>query len=144
MNRRKWIGAIAGGSSASMLAGTAVGQNNNNSNGNGTRQKCADACSECMLKCLKCHAYCVEMLEKESTPHVHGGKPCLDCAAFCKMCLSVCIRGGPMVAVAVEACAKACETCAAECAKYPEDKMISECAAECLKCAKACRAVLAK
>ena len=141
MNRRAWVGTVAAGATTAGWVGNAAGQNNN---GNGARDKCADACGECILKCLRCHAYCVEMLEKESALHAHGGKPCLDCAEFCRMCLSVCVRGGPMVPAAAEACAKACEMCAAECAKHPEDKMISECAAECLKCAKACRAVLAK
>lgn len=74
-----------------------------------------------------------------------GKKDHAKCAEICNDCMHICECGahcaqGPLAAIVMKACAEACDVCAAECEKFPDDEVCKACAKVCRDCAKACRA----
>lgn len=100
---------------------------------------CTTIAAKCLAECLACFAHCTEHALKGHKEHAACAQECLDCSEFCKVCLTICSRGGPMQPICCEACAKACEECAKACEKFPDDKVMAACAKTCRECAKACK-----
>ena len=104
---------------------------------------CAKACSDCQRECDSCGAHCASQLEAGKKDHATTLAHCLDCAALCAAAASIVSRSGPFAALICKACVDACALCAKECEKFPTDKHMQECAAECRKCEKACKEMVA-
>ncbi|WP_254507637.1 four-helix bundle copper-binding protein [Anatilimnocola floriformis] len=104
---------------------------------------CAKACSDCQRECESCAAHCADQLESGKKDHATTLATCLDCAAFCATAASIVARGGPFSALICKACVDACAMCGKECEKFPDDKHMKECAAECRKCEKTCKEMVA-
>jgi hypothetical protein len=100
--------------------------------------ECCTTCSKCLAECLKCYAHCAEHAVAGHKEHAECMKACLDCSEFCKLCLTICGRGGVMMGICCEACAKTCEACAKACEKFPDDKTCAACAKMCRECMKCC------
>jgi hypothetical protein len=109
----------------------------------GMNEACAKACSDCQRECESCAAHCAKQLEGGKKDHSTTLATCLDCAAFCASAASIVARGGPFAALICKACVDACAMCGKECEKFPDDKHMKECAAECRKCEKACKDMVA-
>ncbi|QDU27825.1 hypothetical protein ETAA8_29160 [Anatilimnocola aggregata] len=104
---------------------------------------CAKACSDCQRECDSCAAHCARQLEAGKKDHAKTLAFCHDCAAFCATAASIVARSGPLAALICKACVDACAMCAKECEKFADDKHMKECAAECRKCEKACKDMVA-
>lgn len=104
---------------------------------------CAKACSDCQRECESCAAHCAEQLTAGKKDHAKTLATCQDCATFCVAAASIVARGGPFAALICKGCVDACALCAKECEKFPDDKHMKECAAECRKCEKACKDMVA-
>lgn len=97
-----------------------------------------EAINECAASCGGCADACIGegMLECART--------CLDCADVCRATAAILARPAPSGAIwrtQLEACAAACDECAAECASHDDDHC-QACAASCRACAEACRTLL--
>jgi hypothetical protein len=101
--------------------------------------KCAKACSDCQLECAMCFQHCTGLLGQGMKEHVTTARTCADCGDVCALCATLCGRQSPFAATEAEACAKVCDDCAAACEKFPDHKMMVECAKSCRDCAKACK-----
>ncbi len=98
---------------------------------------------ECIDNCLNCHAVCLEMI-----PHCldKGGRHAeskhvgllLDCAAICQTSAGFMLRNSAFFADACRTCARLCDACAEDCAKFTDDKEMQRCADVCRKCAESC------
>jgi hypothetical protein len=64
---------------------------------------------------------------------------CNDCSDVCATAARLVARRGPLHVEYCELCIKACNRCAAECAKYPDQPHMVACAKACRDCAAACR-----
>lgn len=106
-------------------------------------EACAKACSDCQRECESCATHCARQLEAGKKDHAKTLATCLDCASFCVAAASIVARSGPFSALICKACVDACAMCAKECEKFPDDKHMKECAAECRKCEKACKEMVA-
>lgn len=104
---------------------------------------CAKACSDCQRECESCAAHCAKQLEAGKKDHATTLATCLDCAAFCATAASIVSRSGQFAALICKACVDACAMCGKECEKFPDDKHMKQCAAECRKCEKACKEMVA-
>lgn len=105
-------------------------------------EACAKACSDCQRECDACATHCAHQLESGKKGHLTTLMTCRDCADICAAAAQIVARGGPFAGTICTACVKACNDCAAACEKFPDDKHMKECAEECRKCEKACKAML--
>lgn len=105
----------------------------------GEMLSCAETCSDCQRMCASCATHCAKLVQSGSKEHLTSLGTCLDCAEFCSTAAQIVARGGPFATIICKACAEACDQCMKECAKYPDDKHMTQCANECKECAKACR-----
>jgi hypothetical protein len=105
---------------------------------------CRQACAECELACLACADACL------NEEHVARLRRCisldLDCADICAATARLLSRESvdlKLLRALVEACARACATCGAECELHaPEHEHCRFCAALCRDCAERCGRVL--
>lgn len=93
----------------------------------------------CVRECESCSDHCAMLLESGKKEHRATEKLCRDCAEICAAALRIVSRDGPMTSLITEACARACEQCARQCEKVPDDAHMKACAKACRDCATACR-----
>ncbi|HLK58603.1 MAG TPA: hypothetical protein VKU00_18680 [Chthonomonadaceae bacterium] len=100
--------------------------------------KCAKACNDCMATCQACTKHCEAMIKAGTKGHETTQKLSADCADICAAAAKICNRQGPMTVAICAICARACESCGAACAKYPDMKPMQDCVKSCKVCAAAC------
>lgn len=105
-------------------------------------QACAKACSDCQRMCDMCGSHCAHMVVDGRKTHAASIASCLDCSTICSAASTIVARGGPFSTTICSACAEACNKCALNCEKFPDDKHMKMCAEECRKCEKACQDML--
>ena len=95
-------------------------------------EKCHDACVRTMTHCLE-----------RGGPHADPGHitTLLDCIDFCSTCANFMLRESAAHHRVCEVCAEVCDACAATCDRFPDDKVMAECAETCRRCAESCRAM---
>jgi hypothetical protein len=103
---------------------------------------CAKACSDCTTSCSDCYRHCLGLVIAGEKDHSKTLILCNDCAEICATAGKLTARQSPLSATVCEACAKACDECGAACAKFPQDKHMSDCAKTCHDCAAACREMI--
>jgi hypothetical protein len=104
--------------------------------------KCAKACADCQLSCDACFRHCTELTAGGAKEHAQTLQLCFACGEFCSLSAKLVAARSPLAREACEACAAACDKCGAACAKYPDHKIMAECAKCCGDCAKACREMI--
>jgi len=139
MNRRDMLVGFGAGAAILTGVGTVVADDKDKEMKD-CCEECCSTCAKCLAECLKCYAHCAKMVKAGKSEHAACMAACLDCSEFCKLCMTICGRGGAMMAICCEACAKACEACAKACEKFPEDKACVACAKMCRECLKGCNA----
>ena len=145
MNRREVLAGVGAG--VALLAGVGTAEDKVQDKIKDMKEcctECGTTCAKCLAECLKCYAHCADMVGMGKKEHAECMKACLDCSEFCKLCLTICGRGGAMMAICCEACAKACEMCAKACEKFPDDKACAACAKMCRECIKCCNSCCKK
>jgi hypothetical protein len=105
-------------------------------------EKCAKVCADCMRECDACFRHCADLVSGGRKEHVATMLLCADCADFCGTAARVAARGGPLMSLACEACARACDLCAEACEAHASDKQMAACAKSCRECAKSCREMM--
>lgn len=100
---------------------------------------CARMCGECQLACEKCFDHCGMQAANGKAEHAKAMKLSQDCSEFCGMAAKLTGRRSSLSPLAREACAKACDACAAECETFADSSAMKGCAEACKKCAAACR-----
>ena len=103
---------------------------------------CAKACADCMNSCASCYQHCLHLVSAGEKDHGKTAVLCNDCAEVCSTAAKLASRQSPLSTVVCEACAKACDECGTACAKFPQDKHMSDCAKACQDCAAACREMI--
>jgi hypothetical protein len=131
------LGALQGVAGAQQPGGNA------GSHVHGAMKECAEECADCARECESCAAHCAKQLEAGRKEHAQTLASCLDCATICSAAASIVARSGPFAAVICKACIDACNLCAKECEKFPDDKHMKECAEACRKCEKECKEMVA-
>ena len=147
MNRRNLLGmlAVALAMAGATLAADRVKEKGTKEKGTKGHDsmhidKCARACTDCMLECESCAHHCAHLVAAGKKEHQRTLGTCTDCAVFCALAAKIVAHHGPMAVPACEACAKACDTCGDACEKVGEDDAHMNCSAKaCRDCAKACR-----
>lgn len=95
----------------------------------------------CSLFCTSCADACVA----EDMAMAQCIRNCLDCADVCAATARLAVRRTAqnidVLRAQMEACIKACETCAAECAQH-DNPHCALCAKMCRECADDCRKAL--
>jgi hypothetical protein len=102
-------------------------------------EACARACAHCAKECESCLNHCTQMLADGKKEHLATVRSCNDCGDICAMAGKLIARDGAFANLMCVACAKACDGCGAECAKFPNDEHMTVCAKACKECATACR-----
>jgi hypothetical protein len=102
-------------------------------------EACLKECARCARECESCLTHCTELVAAGKKEHVQTLRTCNDCGDLCALAAKLIARDGAFMNVMCTACAKACDGCGAECAKFPNDDHMSRCAQACKDCAKACR-----
>src|SRR6516225_7211585 len=103
---------------------------------------CAKACAECTNSCASCYHHCVNLVGAGKKDHSKTLVLCNDCAEVCSTAAKLTSRHSPLSAVVCETCARACDECRAACARFPQDKHMTDCAKSCADCAAACRQMI--
>ena len=83
-----------------------------NAYGSSPADHCAKACADAMASCSKHVRHCTQQLADGHKNYARCLGMCVGCLQMSGACVGTCY--GPMGAVAAEACAKACDLCAAE------------------------------
>jgi microcystin-dependent protein len=104
---------------------------------------CAKACSDCQRSCDHCATHCAHEVHAGHAEHMTTLATCRDCAEFCSAAARIVAADGPFADLICGACAEACARCGHACEKFPDDEHMKMCAAECRKCEKACKDMLA-
>jgi hypothetical protein len=105
-------------------------------------EACMKECARCAKECASCLNHCIQLVADGKKEHVTTLRTCNDCGDMCAMAAKMIARDGAFANLMCAACAKACDGCGAECAKFPHDEHMSKCAQACKDCAKACRAMV--
>lgn len=98
--------------------------------------KLIEKLGNCQAKCNYCFNACLE--EDDVKMMVKCIKLDKECAEICALTLFSVASKSSLYKEVVQLCAKACEECAEECRKYP-DQHCQECAKACQECANACK-----
>lgn len=107
--------------------------------------ECLRECHDCAAACAVCADACLaEEMVKELVRCIRLN---LDCADVCEATGRVLARqtepDASLLRAQLEACARACEVCGAECARHADmHEHCRVCAESCRRCAQACRRVL--
>jgi hypothetical protein len=99
----------------------------------GTTVRCIEACERCAAECGTSGNP-----EREKCAAVAR-----DCADIASLSMALMSRGSQYYDEICQVHAKACDACAAICAKFPEHACCVECAKACRACAEECRACAA-
>ncbi len=102
-------------------------------------EACAKVCADCMLVCEKTAHHCSELVVAGKKEHAKPAMLAADCAEFCALSAKLTARHSDLSPAACEACAKACDMCGAECAKFADMPEMKACIESCKKCAASCR-----
>jgi hypothetical protein len=110
-----------------------------------TQAACMEACAACALACNACADGC--LMEREIAAFRRCIQLDLDCAAICGAMASLLARGSdfdPRIWRAqLEACARVCAACDAECLRHADHHPHCRvCAEACRVCAERCGALL--
>lgn len=100
---------------------------------------CAKVCADCMVTCEMTAHHCGELVVAGKKEHAKPAMVAADCAEFCALSAKLTARHSDLAPASCEACAKACDLCAAECAKFPDMPEMKSCVESCKKCAASCR-----
>lgn len=96
-------------------------------------------CLACARSCNETIVHCLELGGEHANPtHISA---LLDCAQICETAAAFMARGSQLHPNVCAACADACDRCAAECERFPDDAAMAECARICRQTAKSCRAM---
>jgi hypothetical protein len=139
MKRREMILAL-GGSALSLTALSTLTAADHHRRNNPHADHCAKACADCMVDCAKDLQHCLAHLAGGRKEYAKCAELCAGCYQLCNAALSCCHSS--LAPTGAEASAKACELCAAECEKFPNDEVMKVCATSCRDCASACRALV--
>lgn len=75
-------------------------------------KRCADACNTCSVACLQ---------EENVAEMSRCVRLDLDCAAICRLAVSVMVRDSEFSKAICQLCADLCEACAEECNKHDHE-----------------------
>ena len=103
----------------------------------------------CIQECLNCHAICTTTVshcltmggQHASVQHI---TTLLDCAEICQTSANFMTRMSDMHGSVCGVCAEICESCARDCERFGDDKMMQQCAEVCRSCAESCREMAAQ
>lgn len=99
--------------------------------------QCIRDCLDCARSCYETITHCLEMGgEHAASRHINA---LLDCAQICEAAAASMARGSELHPKVCGVCADACDRCAEECERFPDDKVMAECAAICRQAANSCR-----
>lgn len=101
----------------------------------------AGTIAQCMVSCEVGAKHCARLVSEGKKDHAAAMALLADCATVCSAASALSARGSALAETQLEACAKACETCAAGCDKL-QDPMMQECARICRQCTIMCRDLL--
>lgn len=100
-------------------------------------QRCIQECRNCASICLETVQHCLQLGGEHAAPnHI---RMLMDCAEICQASANFMQRGSPMHMKTCAACADVCAACAADCARFTNDKMMQACAEACRRCEASCR-----
>jgi hypothetical protein len=102
-------------------------------------EACLKECARCAKECESCLNHCTYLVADGKKEHVRTLRTCNDCGDMCAISGKLVARDGAYMNLMCAACAKACDGCGAECAKFPHDEHMARCAKACEDCATACR-----
>lgn len=105
-------------------------------------ESCAKVCADCLLVCEKTAHHCGELVVAGKKEHAKPAMLAADCAEFCALSAKLTARHSDLAPAACEACAKACDMCGAECAKFADMPEMKACVESCKKCAASCREMM--
>jgi hypothetical protein len=102
------------------------------------------ACIECEQACIECADACL------GEPDVAALRRCIrtnqDCADICGATARVASRftesDEAVLSAQLEACARACATCVAECRVHAQHEFCQLCADACQRCEEQCRSIV--
>jgi hypothetical protein len=103
------------------------------------------AMAECIERCTRCHATCVETITHCLAMGGRHAEPrhirlLQDCAQICATSADFMLRGSDLHHHTCGACAEVCARCAEDCERLAEgDEPMRRCAEECRRCAESCR-----
>jgi len=103
-------------------------------------ERCAAACSDCVMACGKNREHCTQMADSGKGGHAMMAAMAADCGECCAGIMVLSSRMSMMAAPMAEGCAKCCDDCAAACEKM-DGEVMKACAKACRDCAAACRQV---
>jgi hypothetical protein len=103
---------------------------------------CAMACADCSNSCASCYHHCAGLVAAGKKGHARTMILCNDCAEVCSTAAKLTSRQSPFAVIVCETCAKTCDECGAACAKFSDDKHMTDCARACKDCATACREMI--
>ena len=101
-------------------------------------ERCAAACSDCVMACGKNREHCTQMADSGKGGHAMMAAMAADCGECCAGIMVLSSRMSMMAAPMAEGCAKCCDDCAAACEKM-DGEVMKACAKACRDCAAACR-----
>ena len=99
--------------------------------------RCIRDCLDCARSCYETITHCLELGgEHAEARHINA---LLDCAQICETTAAFMARVSELHPKVCAICADACERGAKECERFPDDKMMAECAEICRQTANSCR-----
>lgn len=99
-------------------------------------ERCAQECLDCYQKCVATIQHCLTKGGKHAgADHIRILNDCLE---ICKASAGFLLRGSAFHHETCGACAEICRTCAADCRRFGDDKIMLTCADACERCAKSC------
>jgi hypothetical protein len=99
-------------------------------------QSCIEACNACAEACDYCAVSCLQEPDPKAMARCIALD--MDCAQICRLAAGYMSRGSELAGTICQVCAKVCEACGDECAKY-QVAHCQECAQACRRCADECR-----
>jgi hypothetical protein len=99
---------------------------------------------ECIERCTRCHAVCVEAINHCLAKGGRHAEPShvrllQDCAQICATSADFMLRDSDLHHHTCGACAEVCARCAERCERLAEDdEVMRRCAEECRRCAESC------
>jgi hypothetical protein len=101
---------------------------------------CIADCDECARACSHLVTYCLNLGGAHAdASHI---RLLLDCAGICRTASEFMSRTSTLHGMVCQVCARICDRCATDCARFDDDQEMASCAAACRKCAESCRAMV--
>lgn len=139
MQRRELIGSLG---ATALLSFVSSARADDHDQHHESFEVCSRACADCQLACHSCHHHCEELVVTGKKEHLVMAKLCADCGDICSLTANIVARHGALAAIMCELCAKACDECGRQCAKFENDPILQKCAEECKKCVAACQEMM--